>query len=308
MAQEKDISWRQVTPAAEWTARDSTGYLLFKDQMWLLGGWTPKRVNDVWRSEDGAHWTQVTAAAPWSPRNLPCAVAFDDKMWLLGGGDLEACGDVWSSSDGKSWTCVSSAAPWPARSNATAVVFQDRIWLMGGQRNCRRDESNIHYADVWSSADGKNWVRVTDAAAWGRRSQHSSVVFNDRMWVVGGGLYSDFKTFYADVWSSADGVHWDQVVAEAPWVPRRFHESIVHDGAIWVVGGVYFGASRPYNRNDVWYSRDGKTWIEANRHAPWCERHEMALFSFKGRLWVVGGCGEEGERYDIVYNDIWSHP
>ena len=42
-------------------------------------------------------------------------------------------------------------------------------------------------------------------------------VFHDRIWVLGGGSYDTPATprrkFYNDVWSSADGVHWERLLA-----------------------------------------------------------------------------------------------
>ena len=298
--------WNQVVAEAPWPARDSAGHLVFNDRMWLIGGWTPHRIHDVWSSPDGVDWTRVTSCAPWCERNISRVVAFKDRMWLLGGcTGAHAVADVWASADGGNWTRVTERAPWGPRACAGAVVFKGRIWLMGGQVNTRRDETNTHYSDVWSSDDGEHWTCTAADAPWGTRSMHSSVAFKDRMWVLGGGHYHDFSDNRSDVWSSPDGVRWERVLGEAPWVPRRFHESVVHDGAMWVVGGVHYGAGKPYNRNDVWSSRDGEHWVEADRHAPWTERHGVALFSFKDRLWVVGGCGEEGDRYDIVHSDVW---
>jgi len=31
--------WIRITEKAEWRARDSSGELVFRDQMWILGGW-----------------------------------------------------------------------------------------------------------------------------------------------------------------------------------------------------------------------------------------------------------------------------
>ncbi|MEY2727174.1 MAG: hypothetical protein RLZZ458_3041, partial [Planctomycetota bacterium] len=62
------FEWRLETPAAGWRPRDSSGEVVFKNRMWILGGWfdsysPPPR--DVWSSADGMHWEQVTGEAPW---------------------------------------------------------------------------------------------------------------------------------------------------------------------------------------------------------------------------------------------------
>ncbi len=301
---ERETDWQLATQQAAFSARDSTAHVVFQNKLWLLGGWTPVRANEVWFSDDGFVWTKVAEGAPWKSRNLASAVVHQNRILLLAGAATdgnEMLGDVWSSSDGKNWSILTERADWPARAAATAVVYNDRVWLMGGQTNAKRDESNVHFADVWTTTDGAKWSQVTGRAAWGPRSMHGSVVFNNRIWVIGGGLYSDFTTNYADAWSSMDGFQWTRETATAPWPNRRFHKTVVFDNAIWLVGGVHYGAGPPYNRSDVWSSRDGINWVELASRSPWESRHEMALFAFKNKLWVVGGGGEN----DAVFNDVW---
>jgi hypothetical protein len=71
--------WVRVTEKAEWQPRDSSGELVFRDQLWLFGGWfdsfhAPPR--DVWSSKDGKSWRKVTGEAPWKHSDLPMTLAF----------------------------------------------------------------------------------------------------------------------------------------------------------------------------------------------------------------------------------------
>ena len=86
-AEDKKLDWVQVTEQAAWQPRDSQGELVYKDQLWIFGGWfnsydAPPR--DVWKSADGKHWSLVTEKAPWIHSDLPMTVVFKDKMWLMG--------------------------------------------------------------------------------------------------------------------------------------------------------------------------------------------------------------------------------
>jgi hypothetical protein len=38
-AQEKAMDWTKETDKAEWKERDSQGEVVFKNQLWILGGW-----------------------------------------------------------------------------------------------------------------------------------------------------------------------------------------------------------------------------------------------------------------------------
>jgi len=71
---------------APWQARDSQAEWVFKDQLWIGGGWfqsheAPPR--DVWASADGKTWKLVEKAAPWLHSDLPMNLTFADKMWTM---------------------------------------------------------------------------------------------------------------------------------------------------------------------------------------------------------------------------------
>ncbi len=293
--------WVLKMARAPWGTRDSAGELVYNGKMWLLGGFTPKRVNDVWSSTDGEKWTLVTSAAPWAERNLLSTAVFRDKMWIIGGINLEGTrsfDDVWCSKNGKDWTRAVEHAPWAARGAATALVFQNRIWVMGGFEMA----DFRHFNDVWSSSDGVTWTEATESAPWSPRSAHTGVVYDGRMWVIGGGLYNHgypFKTAadYADVWASSDGKTWRQTTPAAPWPGRHFHCSVVYDGKMWVIAGYH-----QRNFNELWYSTDGAAWTLAPVPA-WPPRHEPSCLVFKDKLWVMGGFDNV---IKTMYSDVWA--
>ena len=302
---EKAVSsrlWARVTDSAPWSRRDSMGHLVYDSKMWILGGWTPERVNDVWSSDNGRDWKQVTSLAPWSERNLPCCLVHDDKMWVMGGaglsgGEISTYSDVWNSTDGVNWDQVTDKAAWSARSAASAVVFDGRIWIMGGMG---APEGTAHLNDVWYSSDGLDWEQATDYASWVSRAMHTSVVFDDRIWVLGGGIYDEryFKNSaidHRDVWYSTDGSRWYETTGNAQWPPRRFHRSVVYDGKMWVLGGAHFG-----NRNDVWHSANGVTWDQLQVGEQWSVRHEPGCLVYDNKMWIMGGFGRD------LYNDVWT--
>src|SRR5271169_5595208 len=79
--------WIKVTDKAGWQPRDSSGEVVFKDRLWILGGWfdsfsAPPR--DVWSSSDGKTWNLATKEAPWRFSDLPMTLSFHDRMWIMG--------------------------------------------------------------------------------------------------------------------------------------------------------------------------------------------------------------------------------
>ena len=300
-------AWVRVTEKAGWTARDSQGELVYKNRLWLFGGWmnsfeAPPR--DVWSSADGKKWTQVTAKAPWIHSDLSMSLTFKNRMWFMGGwynGRLpghSASNQVWSSTDGKAWTRATKAAGWTPRLAAALVEFKGRMWMLGGTENYYFGNKKSLKNDVWSSPDGKTWTRATDNAGWTPRAYHQAAVLGDRMFVFGGGNYVPEYEAFNDVWSSTDGVHWTRVTEKTPWHPRLWFTSVVYRNRMWVLGGWSNNPSK--NWGDAWYSKDGKTWTEYKTSTTWKARHEHSAYVLGGKLWIAGGHARP------LSSEVWS--
>jgi len=307
-AAEDDLAnWVQVTPKAQWQPRDSSGEVVFRDRLWLFGGWFTSFVGtprDVWSSANGRDWTRVTEQAAWKHGDLPMSLVFDDKMWFMGGwhnGRLpghSASNEVWWSTDGKTWKAATQAAGWTPRIAAGAVAFQDKMWILGGVENYYFGDDNSLKNDVWSSSDGKHWKRELEHAAWSPRAYQAAVVHDGKMWVLGGGNYVPKYHAVNDVWSSADGVHWSRETAAAPWNPRLWFSAVVYRGAIWVLGGWSNNPSR--NWGDVWYSVNGREWTQFKAPVTWKARHEHSSYVFQDKIWVAGGHAKP------LNSEVWS--
>ena len=306
----RSYRWVPVTLQAAFAGRDGAGAVVFRNRMWLLGGWNPKDKvhfphvcnSEVWSSADGLSWDLEVLQAPWEGRHTAGYAAHDGKIWIVGGDGNRGHyqNDVWNTADGVNWTLVNDRVPWGDRVLHHTLVHDGKVWVMGGQTLPQFVPSvpeEVFYNDVWSSEDGVSWTRVASGAAWAPRGMiGGSAVFNGRMWVLGGGAYDTpaipARKFYNDVWSSADGVSWTRHVESAPWQPRQYHEVAVFDGRMWVMEG-YDGRG---NRNDVWYSPDGVNWRELP-DTPWAPRHAASVFTYDNALWMVAG--------NNMFPDVW---
>lgn len=307
VADDRTHDWVKVADKAAWQPRDSSGEVVFKDKLWILGGWfdsyhAPPR--DIWSSPDGKTWSLVQKEAPWKYSDLPMTLAFKDRMWVLGGwynGRLPGHGasaEVWSSTDGKTWEKATDRAGWSPRLAAGAVVFKDRMWVLGGSENYYFGDDKSLKNDVWSSADGKTWRQETAAAPWPARAYHQAVVHDGKIYVFGGGNYVPKYEAMNDVWSSSDGLHWEKVTDHAPWSPRLWFSAVTYRGHIWVIGGWSNNPSR--NWPDVWYSKDGKSWTQLKSKVSWKERHEHSAYVFQDKIWVAAGHAQP------LSNEVWS--
>ncbi len=300
-------NWQLVSKAAPWQARDSQGEVVFRDRLWVLGGWFDSfkpAPRDVWSSGDGQHWELATGEAPWRHSDLSMSLAFKDRMWMMGGwynGRMpghEAGNEVWSSTNGKNWTQATAAAGWTPRLAAATVVFKGQMWILGGTEDYYFGDSSDLKNDVWSSADGKHWTCATEHAGWAPRAYHQAVVLNDQMYVLGGGNYVPTYEAYNDVWSSRDGVNWEQVTAKAPWEPRLWFSAVTYRERMWILGGWANNPSR--NLGDVWYSRDGGDWQQLSSATIWKERHEHSALVWRDKIWVLGGHARP------LSSEVWS--
>ncbi|TSC90638.1 MAG: Kelch repeat type 1-containing protein, partial [Candidatus Berkelbacteria bacterium Licking1014_96] len=138
------------------------------------------------------------------------------------------------------------------------------------------------------------WTQAIASAGWAGRYYHTSLVYDNKMWVMGGLISGSNKK--NDVWYSTDGVSWTQATASAAWSARYSHTSLVYDNKMWVLGGRDFLGSY---KNDVWYSTDGVSWTQATASAGWSIRQGLTSLLYDNKMWVMGG-------YSGTYkNDVW---
>jgi len=245
-------NWTERTANAGFSPRSHLSAAVFNDKLWVIGGddGSSVRTNDIWSSSDGSNWHLVTANAGYSPRNDPVVVVFNNKLWVIGGRDEKPnrLNDVWSSSDGSNWTQITDNAGFgqsPAYYLLSGTVFDNRIFIFAVVPNQESWGTN----QVWSSSDGKNWTLVNDNAPFEVREYLPVTVFNDRLWIVGGGneglplvtmdmaVHPENYFYFNSVWSSADGNNWTLETEHAGFNPRYGMGVVTFHNKIWVLGG-----------------------------------------------------------------------
>jgi len=143
---------------------------------------------------------------------------------------------------------------------------------------------------------GVTWTQATPNANWSARLYHTSIAFNNKMWVMGGW---DGDYLCNDAWHSTDGFNWTQATANAGWSTRYLHTSVVFDNKIWVIGG---HDNISGMNNDVWYSSDGVNWTQATANAGWSARERHTSVVFDNKIWVMGGRSPANYKNDVWYS------
>jgi hypothetical protein len=286
------ITWQQLTPNA-FPARQQHAAFVLNNRLWIFGGQridnapsnTGPPPNDAWSTTDGVSWTQEAINTEMDRSWLQGVVQEPNRVTFIGGVLRSYSNQVWQTTTGDSWT---ELAPFEFSANllSRGVVFNGAMWLIGGGRMDGLDTS-----DVWRSADGLTWSRVTTSGSiFSPRDSQRVLAFNDRLWVIGGWDFftneGGTETFYNDVWSSADGVTWTQHTPSGPtFSPRAGHEVAVFNGRMWVVGG----SDGNQRYNDVWSSADGVNWVLERANAAFSPRYTHSLVAFNNALWLFAG-------------------
>ncbi len=265
----------------------------------------------------GKDWNYVSFNMPFGAKSSHTGLVYNSKMWVIGGFNNTAgiLNDVWSSSNGTSWnqalanTNSPSSHQFTRRSGHSSVVFNNRMWVIGGYGG-----GIVQFNDTWSSSNGVSWTQeLSDTASPGayqfsQRYGQGSLVFNNKMWVIGGtDASSNYKN---DVWSSSNGVSWNNDLADTAspgsgqFSQRESPVCLVYNDQMWVIGGISGGNAL----NDAWYSSDGVTWYQAmiNNASPGANQFSQRQYAtglvYAGAMWVIGGADLSGRLNDVWYS------
>lgn len=79
-------TWQNLGPA-DWLPRMGHAVVLFRNEIWLMGGRdsSGNALNDVWTCGASGSWQCKTKSAEWSPRCLFRPAVLNDEIWLYGG-------------------------------------------------------------------------------------------------------------------------------------------------------------------------------------------------------------------------------
>lgn len=203
-----------------------------------------------------------------------------------------------------------------------------RYWMVGGWNGYQEPNGFSTVPDgtvyppenttneVWSSADGVAWTLELehDHAQFQRRHVHSTLLFNDGLWVIGGDTHQGF--YNHDVLSSNDGTTWTEVLAPGtpPWQPRALQISGVYGGKLWTGGGqTLLGPEEAYEYfNDLWSSEDGEHWTQVAISGPESESRWAgcgmveSFVEFQGRMWLVGCARYREVAGHELHAEVWS--
>jgi hypothetical protein len=297
------ITWTRLVEHAPFSPRYRHAAYEAAGKLWVLGGQAATNgvsgatSKDVWSTTDGINWTKEVAGGIERAYFMK-TVQQANKVILIGGVQYAYSNSVWESTNGSTWSELSAHAQFSPR-HTRAAAFKGRLWIVGGSAiDGRMADADTN--EIWRSDDGLNWSRMTPTGSvFSPRDGHALVVFNDRLWVLGGWSnpsgVTDMNERLNDVWSSADGVTWRLETTAAAFAARVGHAAVAFGGKLWVIGGsIASGAT-----NDVWSSSDGVAWSQATASASFAPRYSHRAVTFNDAMWVIAGGTA------TTYDDIW---
>lgn len=150
------------------------------------------------------------------------------------------------------------------------------------------------YALVAHGRIGKKWYLATPSA-FDPRTLFGSVVFNNKIFVVGGKTQSSNTT--SQIFSSVDGFSWVLEVStpHLKQLNRAGHVIAPFLGQLWAIGGF---TGNGLNQTDVCNSPDGIFWTSVGS-GPYGPRNGHALVPFNNELWLIGG---NSTGYQTIYH------
>jgi len=201
------------------------------------------------------------------------------------------------------WSELTNNAAWSPRQFAGYTVFNDAMYILGGAAldNVTVPQKN----DVWYSTNGADWLPATQNAAWSPRRRLTSIIYDNKMWVIGG--INQYGIYQKDVWYSANGIDWTCATGNAAWGdPANFSSGsgritqgfLSYNGYMWVITGQVQGVGPV---NDVWRSTDGIDWEAVTRNADFAGRSGFAAWVYNNYMWIAGGAGSAGAQV----NNAW---
>ncbi len=227
---------------------------------------------------------------------------------------------------GQKWQTVEPTAPNTGRYLWTAFgreSAQCRIRITPSREGSKGDTGAGFSIGPSQEVRDYRWTNVTMEAPWAGWDGAGALVYNGKMWLLGGWSPKD-KVFFPricnnEVWCSWDGDHWefvkpntfldDRFDPTSDWEGRHTAGYAVHDGKMWIVGG---DKNQGHYQNDVWSSTDGAMWTLLNGDVAWGPRMLHHTVAFNGRIWVIGGQTMPGFATDadrdaesVFYDDVW---
>jgi hypothetical protein len=146
-----------------------------------------------------------------------------------------------------------------------------------------------------------DWKAATTSAAFPERARHGFLVFNEKLWAIGG-PGSD------DVWYSADGIEWKAATVSAGWGQREQFATTVFGGKIWLFGGSAWSQPGEADglRSDIWNTSDGANWNKVLAMGGYPASQDLSVLVYNNKLWMFTRMYPVASDLTITDFQVWT--
>ncbi|OGI76385.1 hypothetical protein A3C57_01255 [Candidatus Nomurabacteria bacterium RIFCSPHIGHO2_02_FULL_33_12] len=261
------VDWTYVGDIPEMDHRYDRSVVYFKDTFWLISS-----MEGIWSSPTGEKWTKEVTKGPWSgygsveksnawgyySSNSLGGYVIDGKMWYLvydgtSSTNYSNTMKIYSTKDGKNWNdegglidAEKAKKYYTEYFNILPNVNPDPVTLNGEIYIVSSDKDNGKPL-VIKTSNGKDWYKVsTSDTKFYKENEYfanvrnygSVAVFLNKLWHIGGWdlqANTDNNDNINDVWSSSDGVKWENITpkgVESSGPAHRWLAGIFATGSI----------------------------------------------------------------------------
>jgi hypothetical protein len=190
----------------------------------------------------------------------------------------------------------------PARLCHTAIVYGDSMYIQGGHITVQDSQMfGAIKSDFWKfNLVTKRWDEIQEPR-FPTRTEHSSVLWNKKMWMYGGFAGNNFVSDVMCYDFETKSLTTIEAKGQIP-APRSAHTAIAYGGKMWV----FAGWNGNEQNNDL-YTFDFETYewekvvVAGSKPLPRCS-HCAALCPGAKSFFVFGGCGGRLQNY---FDDLW---
>ena len=268
----------------------------FDGYLWAAGGYSFEYPHGrkVWKSRDGVDWTEVaTLPEERVASNMEIHNGF---MWLTGGFelyDIEFASEIFRSKNGTDWEPI--ALPAGSAEVTNSFVFNDQLYIIlfySAPRELR----------LYRTTDGRDWERI--GTTFPIRNLNKIVLLNETLYAFANGSLNRDGTVAREIqiWTSDNAITWRPETLPEVFLSPRAHFSVAtYRRKIWLVGGSDGWFER---YNDIWSFNELEGWRSYVPPAspPFEVLHGHTAISFREKLWLFQGTGEEGLPTNKNYN------
>ena len=190
--QEENDSFLNTVP---FYGQFATTMFVFEDKIWRfaaywgpLGDLTDERY--IWNSSDGKNWTLISENHGFDYKYGMEVIPFKGKLIGIEGKSYvdNTYTKVRESSNVTDWEVLEIDRPFLTGDFSEAQVLNDKLFITAGSG---------YSSALWFTENGRSWQKAASNIKYPVRHANCSVVFNDKIYIVGGG---NFIEKYNDVW------------------------------------------------------------------------------------------------------------